>query len=303
MLKTFFKVFIMLLAIVFLVLYFFVPSNTVELSQVPSNSNFTSNFAGSSQMQFYENMRFPSSDISYKIYDSCTIKKKDDMRRGFQIVEDATLLTFYPVSNNEQIMVTCNDKQETDGTLFIAGEGGPTNITKAGEFNVILAGKILLIRDSECSKPNVAIHELLHVLGFDHSLNTANIMYNISACSQEIGDDTINLINELYSIPSHPDLVLNKVSPKMHGKYLDVNMSIKNEGLKSAGSTRVKIYADDEFIEEIELESLDIGFGVKSISRNIFVGRTNIQTLKFDIETNYKELDKNNNVIVFEVKK
>ena len=58
--------------------------------------------------------------------------------------------------------------------LFIAGEGGPSNITKSGDFSVITHGSILLIKESKCERPNIAIHELLHALGFDHSENPNN---------------------------------------------------------------------------------------------------------------------------------
>lgn len=302
MLKTFFTIFFSLLLIFVLIIYFFGPFTSVEFSLKEQNSNFTSNFAGSSQMQFYENMRFPESEISYRIQD-CSTKKIEDMERAFEIIEEETILEFYPVLNNEEIIVTCDSTQKTEGGLFIAGEGGPTNISKAGNFNVITSGKILLIRDSECQKPNVAIHELLHVLGFDHSSNENNIMYNISKCSQGIGDDTINLINELYSLPSYADLVLEKVVPELHGKYLDVNISIRNNGFKASEKTNVKIYADGKYVEEVEIASLDTGFGVKSISKNININQLSVNELRFVIDSDFEELNKENNELVFEIKK
>ena len=78
---------------------------------------------------------------------------------------------------------------EQDDDLFIAGEGGPTSITNTSLYNVILKGKILLYKKSECEEPIVELHELLHVFGFDHSQDPNNIMFNLSSCNQEISQD------------------------------------------------------------------------------------------------------------------
>ena len=119
---------------------------------LPGNLNFGSgrsaNFSISNElveMQFYPNMRFPTSEISYNILD-CSLQKEDEMEYAFEILSDETNVDFYPVEENAEISVTCEEGNKVEGGLFIAGEGGPTNITKAGEFSVIVAGKILLIR-------------------------------------------------------------------------------------------------------------------------------------------------------------
>ena len=214
-----------------LFVYWFVPLNSVSFGSFSGNSNFS--LDSNSQMQFYENMRFPETRISYHIND-CPLQKEDDMQWAFEILENKTILDFYPVVSEPEISVTCDSRNKLDGSLFIAGEGGPTNITKTQNFNVILSGSILLLRDSSCEIPNVAIHELLHVLGFDHSSNNENIMYNLSNCRQTIGDDIIDLINELYSFESLPDLTLENVSAIMNRRYLDTNISVKNYGLQNS---------------------------------------------------------------------
>ena len=283
-----------------LAVYWFVPFNSVQFEVKSGNYNFTVGNESKGIIQFYPNMRFPSPMISYRI-DNCPLQKKNDMERAFEIIENKTSLTFYPVTSNEEISVTCDSKNKIEGGLFIAGEGGPTNITRSGEYNVILHGTILLIRQSECERPNVAIHELLHVLGFAHSSNPNNIMYEVSRCNQVIGDDTIELLNNLYAIPSYPDLAFENVSAKMNGKYLDANISVRNIGLRRAGSAKIGIYADGEFAKSINLDSLDVGYGKVILLRNTLILKSNIKELSFIIDYSGNELKKENNKIVLEV--
>ena len=193
-------------------------------------------------------------------------------------------------------------RNKVEGDLFIAGEGGPTNITQAGEFSVISHGQILLIRESKCKDPNIALHELLHVLGFKHSSNPNNIMYNISKCDQVIGDDIVGLINRLYAYPSYPDLVFENVSAQMKGKFLDVNISVRNNGLKDADVAKIIIYADGKKIKEVELEPLQIGYGRMMVLGNIWIPQIIVNELEFYIDYNGNELEKENNRIKLEIK-
>ena len=299
-----FKIVLSLLFIIFavllLILYWFVPITTTEFRISTESSDF--DLGGEGDLQFYENMRFPMSRISYKI-GNCPLQKKDDMLRAFDIISEKTTLSFYEVNNNEEISVFCDSKVKIEEGLFIAGEGGPTNITKAGEFNIITKGKILLIKQSSCPNPNVAIHELLHVLGFGHTKDPNDIMYPISNCGQTIGSDKINLLNLLYSVPSYPDLVFENVSAVMHGKYLDVNMSVRNNGLQDSIKSEIKIYADDKFVKEVEISALEIGHGRIISLTNVWITKISITKLKFVIEYNLEELKKENNKILLEIKK
>jgi len=301
-LKIFFSLVIIIFMILLLIFYWFIPFNTIEFGLKPGSSNFSLNALESKGMQFYENMRYPNPEISYKIHD-CPLQKQDDMLRAFEIISNKSILTFYPVVFDEEISVTCDSKTKVEGGMFIAGEGGPTNITKSGEFNVIFHGKILLIRESKCEKPNIAIHELLHALGFDHSENPNNIMYNVSKCRQNIGGDTIELINELYFIQSYPDISFGNVSAVMHGKYLDTNISIRNDGLKDSEDIKIIIYADEKLVKEIELEPLEIGYGKLIMLKNIWISKININELEFLIDYSFEELNKKNNEIKLEIKK
>jgi len=275
--------------------YWFVPGNAVIFNAHGGNSNFTID-SEYGEMQFYENMRFPNPNISYRIFD-CPLQKEDDMEYAFEIMSGLTLLEFYPVNSDEEISVTCDSETKMEEGMFIAGEGGPTNITQAGEFNVIFHGNILLIRDSKCERPNIAIHELLHVLGFEHSSNPNNIMYYLTDCDQTIGDDTVNLINELYSYQSVPDLKFEDVQAQMDGHFLDANITIRNNGLADSAGGKIILYADGKQTKEVEIQSLPIGYGRMAVLQNIWVAQLVVEELEFYIEYSGEELDKENNRI------
>ena len=289
---------IVLVAVLMLLVYWFFPSQTNEfIITGPTHSNFT--LKSTDTMQFYPNMRFLDSRISYKISD-CSIKKIEDMKDAFNLITEKTSMLFYEVNENEEINVTCSEKVKVNEGLFIAGEGGPTKVIQTDKFNVILQGDILLLKDSSCINPNVAIHELLHVLGFDHSENQNNIMYFVSKCDQTIGDDIVNLLNQLYSIKPYPDLTLSNITANIKGNYLNTEFYVKNNGLKTSESGTVIIYGDDKIIKSIDLKPLEIGSSLKITLDNAQASR-NTKVLKFTIKYDYEEIDKLNNEIVLQV--
>ena len=281
-----------ILLIGLLFFYYFIPLKRVVFAPEEMNSNFS--LVKKSDMQFYPNMRFPYSNISYRMSD-CNLKKQNDMELAFSILGNLTLLDFYSVEENEDIFVTCDEKLRYDGDYFIAGEGGPTEIINATNFNVIFQGEILLIEDSDCPNPNIALHELLHVFGFKHSENPNNIMYNITRCEQTISEDIISLLNDLYSVPNYPDLVLKDVSVLKKGSFLDINVSVMNYGLKDSGDFVVGVYSEDSLIKELNFEAIEIGSGRATFVKNIFTMKP-IDEIEIVIETDFPEIDEENKI-------
>jgi hypothetical protein len=298
-LKGVLTIFISLL-IISLLFFYFVPFNTLRFMPSSENNNFSLSSV-ESKMQFYSNMRYPSNEISYKISD-CTLQKENDMTEAFRIVENLTSLKFRPVLNNQEISITCQEKNRFDNDMFVAGEGGATKIIQSRNFNIILEGEILLIRNSECPKPNVAMHELFHALGFTHSSNPDNLMYNISSCGQTISNDMIDEINRLYMTPSEPDLIVENVYASMKGRFLSLNLSLVNIGLKAYDESKIVVYAEDNVIKEMDIPALDIGQGEIISFENIFVPQIGVKEITISAETSFVEIDKENNKIKLEIK-
>ena len=286
---------VFLLVLIFI--YWFIPFNEVQFG-IDKNPEFNVGNL-SNNMQFYSNMRFPSTDITYLIEEGCPLQKRSEMVGAFNFIQNLTLLKFYPVKNNEEITISCEEESKsTDNGMFISGEGGPTKILSSNNFNVIFSGKILLLRESNCERPNVEIHELLHVLGFDHSENKNNLMYPVSKCSQTIGNDIVDKINELYSFPELPDLQLESISAKISGRYLDINVSVQNSGLKDSQPGTLKIYGDDQLIKEFDLKEIKMGYSLSVSLTNIWVSKREIKELKVIVSTPDSELALDNNQAV-----
>lgn len=285
-----------LIVIGFLVFYFLIPGNVINYKSKNTNPNFIVG-NNTTQMQFYPNMRFPTTNISYNISKNCSISKKESMIEAFKIIENKTFLKFYP-SNDAQVNVICQNNYKVNNGMFIAGEGGPTKIISENKFNVILGGEILLIKNSNCAHPNVEIHELLHVLGFVHSKNKNNIMYPVSDCSQTLGSDIPTLLNKLYSIPSYPDLMLNNASASINGRYLNLNFSITNDGLAKSPSTTVEVYADNSLAKTTTIRPIDIGNGLDIRFANIFLTKIKTNEIKIVVVNRTNELSTDNNELV-----
>ena len=281
--------------------YYFLPFNELEFSVNPGNYNFSLDNS-SDTLQFYPNMRYSDSNISYHIY-NCSLKKTQDMKDAFKILENLTVLNFYPVSSNEEILITCNDTKRFNKGMFVAGEGGIPEAVHSGKYNVILKGKILLIEESNCERPNVAIHELLHALGFQHSSNPNNLMYNYTKCSQVIGDEIPALINEIYSIESLPDLAFENVSAYIHGRKLDLNISVRNIGIADSKDSVIIISTDNKEVSEFEVNELKIGGGKMITMTNIWLNKISISQINLQIDSNDLELSKENNFVSLEIKK
>lgn len=304
--RNFLFAFLVLLIVVLLLIYFFVPLNTVNLSSpgfFQNSSVYMNNSFGDSNLQFYDNMRYRSNRISYRIDDDCTLQKKNDMQQALDIISNLSVLEFYPAIYGEEITVTCSETNIVQGDTFIGGEGGVTNVTISGDFNVIFNGQILLIRDAQCPTPNIAVHELLHALGFDHSPNPGNIMYETYDCSQTIGDEIPAFINQIYSVPEKPDLVFEDVEAVLHGKYLDANVSLRNNGLTYSPDSTLIISADGKEVKSVDVSSLGIGFGRKIGLTNLWINQINVNEITFTIKGDFEEFSKDNNVYTLAVEK
>ena len=88
--------------------------------------------------QFYPEMRFESSKISYSIADKCDENRRNDVIAAFNILDEKTVIDFYETEEGN-IKVLCSEiapDPEQEGH-FIAGEGGPNKIINATKYSII----------------------------------------------------------------------------------------------------------------------------------------------------------------------
>ena len=268
----------------------------------PIDSNFSLSNATEVQMQFYPNMRYPSPNISYTLDTSaCSLQRQQDIKTAMSLLENETVLRFYSADSNPEINISCSNNIVVNKNYFVAGEGGPVNITETQDFNVITKGEVLLLRGNTCPFPNVALHELLHSLGFAHSQNPNNVMYPVTGCDQTLGQDIPDLINKLYSVPSLPDLSFENASAIMQGRYLDATVNIINNGLQPSGASTLVISADNATLREEPLKPIGIGEGMTLVFQNIWVPNLNVNEVEFSLKTNFSEIQSGNNEIRLEL--
>lgn len=249
-------------------------------------------------MLFYENIRFPEKMITYSIDKSCSDNRTNDARNAFNILNQENVLLFNEVQEYGQIFVICSGNfKEISKEHFIAGEGGPSNLINAINYHIILNGTIFLYTDNECFQPVVAIHEILHVLGFKHSSDVNSIMYNTSNCNEHIPFEILSKIKELYYDPTLPDLSLEKASAIKFGNYLNFNVNMINKGLALSPKTNLTIYVNGKKFSTYEIGELGIGAG-KSISVENAKSLASTFNISFviDEENNIAEIDEQNNV-------
>lgn len=251
--------------------------------------------------QFYKRMRYADGIIDYHISESCTLEKENSMEEAFEIIESKTLISFNPVTqNNAELSILCSDVSPEAGqeNYFVAGEGGPSKVIDSQLYSVILEGKISLFREAECDNPNVAIHELLHALGFDHNNNKDSILYPTLDCGQEIDQEIIESINKLYKDESLPDLVFSLANATKSGRYLNFHIEILNQGLQVSVPLKVAVYSDEKFVEDFDLGAISIGAKKILDVENLAVSS---KSKKIDFVVDYdetiREIYENNNKI------
>jgi len=270
----------------------FLPAN---ISPVGTSSNTSLTHVESEQ--FYERMRFADRRISYKIEDTCSNEKAEEMREAFDVFENLTVLEFYP-SDNAQIVIECSNLAPDPefANHFVAGEGGPTEVINNTLYAVILSGKISFFRDEECNEPKIAVHELFHVLGFNHNDDPGSILYPTLNCNQKIDDYLIDDLNSLYEADSNPDLKIERVNATKSGPYLNFEVSVKNQGLADADDAILGVYEDGKLVKKFELSDINIGTSKILTVENVRISRF-AEKLSFvvDPDSEIVEIFENNN--------
>ena len=179
---------------------------------------------------------------------------------------------------------------------FIAGEGGPTEIINASKYAVMFSGQISLYREETCEQPKIAVHELLHALGFDHNNNENSIMFPVTNCNQQIDQDIIDEINRLYIEPAFADLLIDNINANKSGRYLNFNVVISNFGLKDVDNSTLYIESNGVLIKSFNIGELDIGTKRSLTVTDLRVPRDATEIV-FDVRTKDPEISLTNNKV------
>jgi subtilase family serine protease len=128
-------------------------------------------------------------------------------------------------------------------------------------------------------------------------------MYNLSRCDQEITEDMVDLINELYLIKPLPDARISELTAIKKGRYIDFNITVLNEGLTEIENISLTLVSNKKVMDTIPLGGIGIGFGRILRVTNLKLSSTSIDTIDFvvDYESVVEELDENNNLVKMSV--
>jgi hypothetical protein len=286
-------------------LYQYIPSEPQPYTADVPQQDFGTADLPSEVGQFYPNMKFNHNRLSYNIEEGCSQEKKDRMIEALKIVsENVDEIEFYPSSKNVDINVTCTTNIEGDSSkdFFIAGEGGAEQIIQTRRYNVITRGMVLLFKNPQnsmsCNWPNVELHELMHVFGFEHSRDGNSLTYPyLSSCDQKLDESIIEALKELYKEENLADLYFEEARAIKHGRYLDFNVTIKNSGTIDAENVFLGVFDGNKEVDRFPMENIDFGAGVTfSVSNVKLESRSSsLIRLVIDPDSRIKEIDKENN--------
>lgn len=274
---------------------------------MPLNELKVSNFS-SAVKQFYPNIKFNHNSISYSIASDCADEKKNNMLEAFNELQSKVgIISFYSSTNNPDIEVSCSEKEKDsiEEDYFIAGEGGAKEIIQTGRYNIITQGVILLYeerRGIKCDWPNVELHELLHVFGFEHSQDKNSLMFQyLESCSQKLDESIIKTLKELYSKENLPDLYFYNATGVKRGRYLDFNITIKNSGSIDAENVLLSVFDEENKIDNFDLNNIDFGAGISFSVQNLRLDSRGSNNIKFVIDSDnlIEEIDEDNNIVIF----
>ncbi len=171
--------------------------------------------------------------------------------------------------DDTQITVSWTTNLNATNTTRGVGEGGPIALVDTGLFNLTTKAVMhMLPAGTKCVDVNRALHELGHVLGFDHTSDSEDIMYPYESCSRRITDKETRTLESLYLLDSMPQFRLSNISAFVHGGLLDINFTVKNIGIIESPPTSLAIYADDKMVHTLSIESLKPGSGLVEFLKN-----------------------------------
>jgi len=174
--------------------------NIEEIKKIPS-SNL-------SQYSDTTKIHFDHMPIIYYFSDSVLLDKKDRkkcpehqarrLKNAFAEIEKLTngMVYFQEYENQGDIAINCYGTAIADSVHTLSGEGGRTL-----KGNIIIKGELNFYVHRNCGNyPDLELHEILHVLGFDHVDDKNSIMYPKQVkCDGKIDDSITKELIKIYT--------------------------------------------------------------------------------------------------------
>lgn len=287
--------FIILVSLLSSAFYFTYPFLESSLSPLNPNSieNLPEANLTTTEIQFMPNIRFNHNKISYQ-YESGCEDRKEKMNLAFEIITNlSSQISFEEQTNDADITISCSEKNiQKSENIFLAGEGGPSSILNLSIYPLITEGTIKLYdqkKDMPCENPVVEIHELLHVLGYNHLANKSTVLYPYYHCNQQIPEKIIAHLDNLYSQEPKSEISFSKLEATKHDKYVDYNLEIKNEGLIPAEEVFLIIKSGNTEIDKTDFSTINPGNGKTYTVQNQRLPSGSIDKVTFTITTSTSE--------------
>lgn len=210
--------------------------------------------------------------------------------------------------SDADILVNWRNDEKEDlkivGGSLILGEAGPPPAVWTGLFYIPAKGSVaemeLLTVYRRWSPATYLrpMHELGHVLGFDHpKLNDISIMHNFSYYGQRFTDDIKQAIGELYKTPAEPDLAFENFSLNQTGGLVHYNLTATNRGIISSEKYEVEFSSSGKTFWKQSASSLEPAY-TQQLS-GYFPVDSEISSVEISINLNQSEIFKENNKIIF----
>ena len=258
--------------------------------------------ASSQLVQFYPNMRFNHNDLSYQYLLDCSVDRKIKMSSAFNEVSVRTgILSFYETTSAPDIFISCSGESVREHqSTFVAGEGGPSKFFKLTPYSLIVEGEIVFNDDessSDCENHVVELHELLHVLGYDHISDKDSVLYPYFSCKQKMSEEIVEDLIRVYSVDAKAELSLKEIGASKSGRYLNFDVSIENSGLIGAVSVELVVSSAGVEIKSFDMEEINFG-STKTLSiQNLKLPSRNTEEIKFEIVSSSAEYYLDNNFV------
>jgi len=235
---------------------------------------------------------------------TCPINRIKDINYATRIwsLETSNLVVFNEMKNKDEasLVINCISGyiNQTEENVYIIGLAGIKSFYEVNNFSIITEAEILLSSTlADCVKPVRILHEIGHILGFNHTDDTSSIMYPEESCTQKFTPEIVDTIRELYKC-SLPDLYFSEAKATWSKEKLNLEIYISNRGTKISEPVDLSIETNNTLIYKGKLDPIPPG-KILTIKVEDIKVRNKPENISIIIDPylNLQEIDKNNNIV------